>query len=222
MQELIYNKDMKLKGNCLKKCVWCKKEFLSWKFQNRSFCSNKCSALWKTRKHRDKIICKICHKKFIAISSKKRIYCSRKCYLKFKSRNTTTIKCYICNKPVQSPSARKRKYCSHKCLGISLSTQYIGKNNPAYVDGESKNRLLERDRYRELRTYRQWRQKVYKRDKYTCQECGRKRKRGDRVELNAHHIKSWVEHPRLRFKLSNGLTLCKECHRNKYHGKARK
>ncbi len=57
--------------------------------------------------------------------------------------------------------------------------------------------------------YRIWRDKVFERDNYTCQECG---ERGEK--LNAHHIKSWKEYQKLRYLISNGITLCRECHKN--------
>lgn len=56
--------------------------------------------------------------------------------------------------------------------------------------------------------YRGWRTKVFERDDYTCQHC---HKRGG--ELNAHHIKPFAKYKDLRFELSNGLTLCIDCHR---------
>jgi len=55
---------------------------------------------------------------------------------------------------------------------------------------------------------RQWREKVFKRDKYICQFCGKK---GGR--LNADHIKPFAYYVNLRFDVNNGRTLCEECHR---------
>lgn len=53
------------------------------------------------------------------------------------------------------------------------------------------------------------RKRVFERDNYTCMNCG---KVGG--NLNAHHIKPFSVYPKLRFELSNGLTLCKSCHIN--------
>ena len=53
-----------------------------------------------------------------------------------------------------------------------------------------------------------WRERVFKRNNWTCQKCF---KRG--VELNAHHIQNFAQYPELRFEISNGITLCKKCHK---------
>lgn len=70
---------------------------------------------------------------------------------------------------------------------------------------------------RESSQYKKWRISVFTRDNYTCQECG---ERGG--ELNADHIKSFAFFPELRLELSNGRTLCVECHRKTetYGGRA--
>jgi hypothetical protein len=60
--------------------------------------------------------------------------------------------------------------------------------------------------------YKLWREVVFKRDNYTCQECGLHSGNGKAVYLEAHHIKSFAEYPELRFDINNGITLCKGCH----------
>lgn len=57
--------------------------------------------------------------------------------------------------------------------------------------------------------YRQWREKVFKRDEYTCAMCGQ---RGGK--LNAHHIKEFAKYPECRLDVSNGITLCEQCHKD--------
>lgn len=57
--------------------------------------------------------------------------------------------------------------------------------------------------------YWMWRKAVLKRDKYQCQECGKK---GFSIKLHAHHIKDWYAYKSLRFNLQNGKTLCEDCH----------
>lgn len=53
-----------------------------------------------------------------------------------------------------------------------------------------------------------WRRAIFKRDNYTCQNCS-----DTNCMVFAHHIKSWKHYPELRFELSNGITLCKVCHK---------
>ena len=54
----------------------------------------------------------------------------------------------------------------------------------------------------------EWRYAIFKRDNFTCQFC---LKYGGK--LHAHHIRPCAAFPKLRYKLSNGITLCEKCHR---------
>lgn len=58
----------------------------------------------------------------------------------------------------------------------------------------------------------EWRNAIYQLFDYTCQMCGAKCGNGERVILNAHHIKTWAEYPELRWDISNGVCLCCTCH----------
>ena len=86
-----------------------------------------------------------------------------------------------------------------------------GENNPNWKGGISKDVHSVREP-----RYKKWRTSVFERDKYTCQGCGL-----EGCYLEAHHIKSWSKFPKLRYVLSNGLSLCLDCHSltDNYKGK---
>ena len=71
----------------------------------------------------------------------------------------------------------------------------------------SGTRPKEKDR-RKTPVYKHWRDSVFKRDKYTCQQCG-----NIGGNLNAHHIKTYKNYPKMRLDIDNGTTMCMECHR---------
>ena len=58
-----------------------------------------------------------------------------------------------------------------------------------------------------------WRKAVYRKDNWTCLACGR-----NGGDLNAHHLDAYDTSPEKRFDVSNGVTLCPECH-IKFHAK---
>ncbi len=96
---------------------------------------------------------------------------------------------------------------------ISQSVRKValkGKECPSYKDGK----VSERRGIRFSTEYKQWRTDVFLRDSFTCQSCGDD-KGGNLV---AHHIKSFAEFPELRLVLSNGLTLCNDCHHDIHYG----
>lgn len=72
---------------------------------------------------------------------------------------------------------------------------------------------------RSSKEWREWRQKVFKRDNFTCQEC-----RSIGIELHPHHIVSLTVNKDLIFDINNGLTLCIGCHiySKKYHKNIKK
>lgn len=67
-----------------------------------------------------------------------------------------------------------------------------------------------------------WKKSVYKKDNYTCQCCGAKNTKGNRVTLNAHHIFNWNDYEDLRYDINNGITLCDKCHINFHREYGRK
>lgn len=89
-----------------------------------------------------------------------------------------------------------------KIMSKNRTAKAMGKDNPNWNGGNSKG--YKTGYY--STEYKNWRQEVFKRDSFTCRECGNK------GYLNAHHIKSFAHYPELRFDLNNGLTLCENCH----------
>lgn len=87
------------------------------------------------------------------------------------------------------------------------------KNDPFYshkiVDWDRNNDLSLAIETRSGYHYQQWKRKVKERDK-CCQICGATE------NLVAHHIKSYRYYPELRYDLSNGITLCGDCHKEQH------
>lgn len=69
----------------------------------------------------------------------------------------------------------------------------------------------ERERLRNSQEWTDWRKSVFKRDNYTCQDCGDKG-----CELHPHHIKPKSLYKDIMFDVENGVTLCSDCHAEKH------
>ena len=59
---------------------------------------------------------------------------------------------------------------------------------------------------RHTKENKEWRLQVLERDLYTCQECG------STERLEVHHKMAVCKYPELVNVLSNGITLCHDCH----------
>ena len=136
--------------------------------------------------------------------------------------------CLVCDKEFwRKPYAIKKgqnKFCSKTCYfkyqkgknkKMGFRPHVVGKNNPNWKGGITP--LNAKIRY--SREYKKWRDSVYERDNWTCQECGSRSKKGKVVYLQAHHIKPFATFPELRLYIDNGITLCRKCHAKKPKGK---
>lgn len=75
----------------------------------------------------------------------------------------------------------------------------------------------------EFYTGKRWkkkRERILKRDNYTCQHCKRYGKRTEATVV--HHIKHLEDYPELAYKDDNLISLCSMCHNKEHPEKARK
>ena len=174
-----------------KLCLYCNKEF-------------------KTKKQgkTTSITCSIvCRNRYI--SNKRKLYKYPK-YL---------LDCIQCGEPVYAKSIYfdkpNRKYCDKACkqrhertgkrIPIEIVIKTRGEKHYNWKGGKTE----ENKKIRTSQDYKLWRKAVFERDKYQCiiggVEHGSK--------LQADHIKPFALFPQLRLELSNGRTLCIECHK---------
>ena len=84
-----------------------------------------------------------------------------------------------------------------------------GENHPLWKGGITPvNQAI-----RQSLEYKLWRKEVFERDKYTCTWCGIRSGKGKAVTLHADHIRQFAYYPESRFEISNGRTLCINCHK---------
>lgn len=114
-----------------------------------------------------------------------------------------------------------RSYMSTSEYRLKQSISKKGEKNGMYGMTKDKhpqwnaNRTHEQ-RIKERKTFEvsQWRKSVFKRDDYICQCCGY-----DKGNiLVSHHLYSYDEYEALRTDISNGVTLCENCHKD-FHSK---
>lgn len=147
-------------------------------------------------------------------------YPNRKKY--FKGITLTEYTCMFCkNNFTLKYKCRKPKYCSLSCSAKSrpevwqkgfknvdreyqkqVASQMRGEKHPMWKGGTS--RAYKNGYY--SAQYKNWRISVFKRDNFTCCDCG------SVGYITAHHIKSFAHYPELRFDIDNGRTLCEKCH----------
>lgn len=107
--------------------------------------------------------------------------------------------CEACGKSFWvRPAVDGQKFCSKPCAD-KFGFRFSGSAHPNYrEDARRKNRGGQ---------HHKWVNAVISRDNAKCRHCG-----ATNVELHAHHIKSYKDHPELRFDVENGIALCYSCH----------
>jgi len=113
--------------------------------------------------------------------------------------------CPICKKYFLVPTSTKfwRKFCSYRCKSKWMRISLIGSDNSNWKGG-----FVPIYKYmRNWQILKEWRNKIFTRDNYICQLCGK-----TDCYLEAHHIKSFTYYPKLRTEITNGISLCRDCH----------
>jgi len=219
---------MPQRWNIKRICKTCNKEFYARANDVKNgrgiYCSWDCRA--KGKRRRVIRICQKCKKSFQVLANEVEKgygkFCSRACFLS--SYRNPIKKCVDCNTVIDN-RAKRCVRCSQKkfisptlnkghslevCKRLSnfrknrYSPETTGDKHWNWKGGISDSR----DKIQNSIPYKIWREKVFKRDNFTCQKCSKYQ-----VYIEAHHIKSFAKYPKLRFMVNNGITLCKKCHR---------
>lgn len=111
--------------------------------------------------------------------------------------------------PQLTEANKKRIYTPE--LRKKMSLRQKGENGSNWRGGIGDENI----KFRNSIETRLWREAVFSRDNWTCQKC---KKRG--YKLHSHHILPFSLYPEHRRNISNGVTLCIDCH-NQYHKKVK-
>lgn len=101
--------------------------------------------------------------------------------------------------------------CAHEILPRGISSRRRGRWRGKGCDGVS-----EGDSFYHRKRHKNWRAAVLKKAGGLCEICkryGRRMQNGEPVPATiAHHKLHADEYPELRYVISNGQALCKDCH----------
>lgn len=104
----------------------------------------------------------------------------------------------------------EKEYLRYCGIGISSFHASIKEGKVYIWTGSAPPWEMTNQKHRKTAEYQRWRKTVLDRDNHKCRYCDSKDK------LHAHHIKSFAKHIESRFQISNGLTLCEDCHRKEH------
>lgn len=119
-----------------------------------------------------------------------------------------------CQKDKDNPKLKsvfRGHLTSHRTQSCGCYAKEInsGENNWNWKGGVT----VENDKIRQSIEYRIWQNAVKKRDRYTCQCCGKRY-----TDISVHHIFPFSDYEDLRFNVDNGICLCKDCHDSRKTG----
>lgn len=113
-------------------------------------------------------------------------------------RTGRIVKCSTCSIDIyRRPSQiHEKNFCGYKCVSISYKQNHKEDKYRIYI------KFLRR-----TKEWANWRKSVFKRDSYTCQDCGR-----NKIYIEPHHIIPTRIDITKVFDINNGVTLCRPCH----------
>ena len=196
------------------------------KLSRNHYCSLTCLSKFTVKQRSEKLsirhypmkcgVCKNCSgdiiAKYSAMYKVNRKFCSKKCKASFQNKGRKKTKYQI----KVARENLKRLWSNGLMRKLVGSPEWRKKVAEANLGNKShfwKGGLVDKNR-RERNSWKTkyWREQVFKRDNYTCVQCGSRNGNGKAITLNADHIKSWSKYPKLRFDINNGRTLCLDCH----------
>lgn len=222
------------KGHMHRKCKQCGEELGSGAGKATKYCSQTCYNVAQRSTDYAKV-CLWCGKAFEHRSAK---HCSVECAKADRNANLTAsgrrkreakfrqdnnlpaperpkkpkvlLTCKTCGKGMMVfPSeGNTRKYCSRECYAKAVSERQKGTKHFNYKHGLTSQKFSEKQKVRKHPQYKSWVKSVLVRDNYRCRACD-----CAGGELHVHHHAPWADAPKQRLRVSNGITLCKECHR---------
>lgn len=193
-------KDGPLRTPNVKICEVCGGDFVDRKHPDKRLCSVACRSI-AIRKPELRRNCKYCGLEFaVAHDRPNKQYCTHRC-----SAEATRLEPLTCQQCGQSfLRGSGETFCSIDCYNDwQRANPRLGPEVHNWKGGSTSENQIERRRF----PYREWRDLVFTRDNWTCQDCGT---RG--VYLHAHHVFPFAEFPEHRYQPWNGITLCRPCH----------
>lgn len=128
--------------------------------------------------------------------------------------------CKNCKKKFRYIPSRadKAKFCSTACCkGFNVYDKGSipwNKGKESWVRGKKHWNWQggidnEHTRIKQTIEYKNWQQAVYRKFRWTCQDCNIHCAKGNII---AHHLKPFSLYKKLRFVVDNGIVLCRKCH----------
>jgi len=214
----------KPRSRVTKKCVSCGKTFEVIKARENTAkcCSISCSSIDyhknknpnRVSLHYPKILgtCLYCGGDIVAknpqFNKPGRKFCSQSCHTSHKNKNvpwTDARRKMVSDRATKTFTGRTQSLSQR----ANIRAANLGEKSHFWQGGKTSEASLARTSAK----YRSWRKAVFERDNYTCQQCGARNGKGKSVYLNADHVIPFSQSAKLRYKVSNGRTLCVECHR---------